>query len=237
MFLLSTNDDKKRLTKRILAAREDPQQREELLREQDFFIRRCASKAAGRSIGREEEAYAEAMLAFDDAVMKYTPLKGDFWAFAARSIRNRVIDCMRKENRQRFPLPFSSLERETDGGETIPFEAEDPRPVVSEVSLEIEALSGELAAFGLSFWDLPKASPKTRKTRSACLQVIRCLCETGPLCRQLLEKKRLPGGELLAALHINDKLLERHRAYIIAGVLISRGGYEVLRDYLYGSEE
>ena len=167
MFLLSTNDDKKRLTKRILAAREDPQQREELLREQDFFIRRCASKAAGKSIGREEEAYAEAMLAFDDAVMKYTPLKGDFWAFAARSIRNRVIDCMRKENRQRFPLPFSSLERETDGGETLPFEAEDPRPVVSEVSLEIEALSGELAAFGLSFWDLPKASPKTRKTRSA----------------------------------------------------------------------
>lgn len=82
MFLLSTSDDKKRLTKRILAAREDPQQREELLREQDFFIRRCASKAAGKSIGREEEAYAEAMLAFDDAVMKYTPLKGDFWALS-----------------------------------------------------------------------------------------------------------------------------------------------------------
>ena len=78
---------------------------------------------------------------------------------------------------------------------------------------------------------------KTRKTRSACLQVIRCLYETRPLCRQLLEKKRLPSGDLLAALHINDKLLERHRAYIIAGVLISRGGYEVLRDYLYGSEE
>lgn len=58
MFLLSTSDDKKRLTKRILAAREDPQQRGELLREQDFFIRRCASKAAGKSIGREEEAYA-----------------------------------------------------------------------------------------------------------------------------------------------------------------------------------
>lgn len=37
MFLLSTSDDKKRLTKRILAAREDPQQREELLREQDFL--------------------------------------------------------------------------------------------------------------------------------------------------------------------------------------------------------
>lgn len=56
-------------------------------------------------------------------------------------------------------------------------------------------------------------------------------------CSFLYLKKRLPSGELLAALHINDKLLERHRAYIIAGVLISRGGYEVLRDYLYGSEE
>lgn len=116
------------------------------------------------------------MLAFDDAVMKYTPLKGDFWAFAARSIRNRVIDCMRKENRQRFPLPFSSLERETDGGETLPFEAEDPRPVVSEVSLEIEALSGELAAFGLSFWDLPKASPKpVRPAAPVCRSFAACV--------------------------------------------------------------
>ena len=86
-------------TEQILLAQHDPQVREKLLHEHDVYIRRCASKAAGRFVDSHDDAYSEALIAFNDAVTAYHPDKGSFDALAAAAIRNRVTDLLRKESR------------------------------------------------------------------------------------------------------------------------------------------
>ena len=86
-------------------------------------------------------------------------------------------------------------------------------------------------AFGISFFDLPKASPKSAKTKRACQEVVRYLLERNELLEGLRTKKRLPVSQLMAEPRINDKILDRYRKYIIAGVLIRSSGYTVLPEY------
>ena len=65
-------------TEQLLLAQQDPQTREKLLTENDLFIRRCASKAAGRFVDCHDDAYSEALIAFNDAITAYRPDKGTF---------------------------------------------------------------------------------------------------------------------------------------------------------------
>ena len=160
-------------TKQLLLAQQDAQIRERFLAENDPWIRRCASKAAGRFVDRHDDAYSEALIAFNDAITAYQPDKGSFYALAAAAIQNRVTDLLRRESRNAHCVPFSTLSTQDDLGGEIPFEVEDPSPVVSDTTLEIQALRQELEAFQISFFDLPKSSPKFSRTKRACMEVIR----------------------------------------------------------------
>lgn len=104
-----TGGDSVTETEQILLAQEDPQARENLLTEHEGFICRCASKAAGRFVDCHDDAYSEALIAFNDAVTAYQPDKGSFYALAATAISNRVTDLLRRESRSGNCIPFSSL--------------------------------------------------------------------------------------------------------------------------------
>ena len=56
-----------------------------------------------------DDAYSEALIAFNDAVTAYQPDKGSFYALAATAISNRVTDLLRRESRSGNCIPFSSL--------------------------------------------------------------------------------------------------------------------------------
>lgn len=217
-------------TEQILLAQRDPQVREKLLIENDAYIRRCASKAAGRFVDRHDDAYSEALIAFNDAVTAYHPEKGSFDALASVAIRNRVTDLLRKESRK-CTIPFSSLASQDGEGHEQPFERADPTPVLSDAALEIDALRRELQGFGISFFDLPKASPKFGRTKAACREVILWLLRQPALICEMRGKKCLPAGQITAALHTGSKILERNRNYIIAGVLICAGDYPIMQEY------
>lgn len=218
-------------TEQILLAQRDPQVREKLLIENDAYIRRCASKAAGRFVDRHDDAYSEALIAFNDAVTAYHPDKGSFDALASVAIRNRVADLLRKESRRKCTVPFSSLATQDGEGREQPFEQADPTPVLSDAALEIEALRQELQNFGISFFDLPQASPKFGRTKAACKEVILWLLRQPALICEMRGKKCLPAGQITAALHTGSKILERNRNYIIAGVLICAGDYPIMQEY------
>ena len=102
-----TGGDSVTETEQILLAQEDPQARENLLTEHEGFICRCASKAAGRFVDCHDDAYSEALIAFNDAVTAYQPDKGSFYALAATAISNRVTDLLRRESRSGNCIPFS----------------------------------------------------------------------------------------------------------------------------------
>ena len=77
-------------TEQLAQAQQDAQAREAFLAQNDEFICRCASKAAGRFVDEHDDAYSEALIAFNNAVTAYRPEKGAFHALAATAIRNRV---------------------------------------------------------------------------------------------------------------------------------------------------
>lgn len=71
-----TLEDEVTLSQRNAAARE------RLIEQNMDFIRRCASRAAGRFVDSRDDACSEAMIAFNDAITAYRPDRG------AHSIRS-----------------------------------------------------------------------------------------------------------------------------------------------------
>ena len=217
--------------KKVMRAQADWDTREIFIKENLPFIYSCASQAAGRFVDESDDVFSEALTAFHDAVTAYEESKGSFHAFAKICIRNRISDYYRTQSRHKRTVPFSSLAAQDDNGEEIPFEAEDKNAGISETALEIYSLKAELEAFGISFFELPKSAPKSKKTRSACIQIVRYIISKKELLSFVYDKKSLPIKQILSHLKVNKKIPERHRKYLIMGVFIMHGNYEILAGY------
>ena len=212
----------------VQLAQRDAAARERLIEQNMDFIRRCASRAAGRFVDSHDDACSEAMIAFNDAISAYRPERGAFHPFAAVAIHNRVTDLLRRESRSAVCVPFSAMPAQDV---ETPFEVEDPKQAFSDAAFEIAAAKQELNALGVDFFDLPKASPKAEKTKAACMQVIGYLLHE-PLLLQAVHKTAcLPGKTLMQELGVSSKVLERHRKYILAGLVILGGDYPTLQGY------
>ena len=225
------------LVKTVLDAQKNPVSRERLIERSIPTICRYASKAAGRWVDQHDDLYAEAMIAFHDAIIAYTPEKGAFSPFAAKVIANRITDCLRREKRHDHVLPFSALETENDRGETVAFDPEDPGSQGMELAAEIAMVKLRLEQFDIDFFELPAVSPKAKKTKKACVDVVRFLCRDGKLAEQLYQRKKLPVQQILKNVAVNEKVLERHRKYIIAGVVICREECDGVAEYFTGGEK
>ena len=224
-------------TEEVLSAQADKNTREKLIEQALPEIRRCASKNVGRWVDEHDDVYSVAMIAFNDAITAFNAEKGDFSAFSRTVMRNRIMDHLRQLQRHGAVISFSDLAVTDDDGEELEFETADPSTCNIELSVEIASLEQELKSFGISFSELPKVSPKAEKTRKACRRAVRCIIGDDTLLVQVRQKKQLPGKQLLRDADVNEKILERHRKYIIAGVLICAGGYADLREYFYGGEK
>ena len=97
---------------------------------------------------------------------------------------------------------------------------------------EIAEVSGLLAAYGFSFWDLADCSPKAGKTRAACAAAIRHMLLNPGLIQKMQSTHRLPIYALAAGSRVSLKVLARHRRYIIAACEILTGDYPGLSRYL-----
>ena len=103
---------------RVYAAKSDPDAADSLIRQYMGFIRSETAKFLHRppEEGRDEE-FSIAMLAFYESILGYEKGRGVFLSYAARGIRNRLIDHYRKEKRH---ANLSSLhEPVEDDAETL----------------------------------------------------------------------------------------------------------------------
>lgn len=62
----------------VTLSQRDAAARERLIEQNMDFIRRCASRAAGRFVDSHDDACSEAMIAFNDAISAYQPERGAF---------------------------------------------------------------------------------------------------------------------------------------------------------------
>ena len=222
---------------KIKLAQIDEVVREQFIEENMSFICSCAAKVTGRFVDRHDDACSVAMIAFNDAITAYNQENGDFRTFASIAIRNRIIDQFRKESRNSACVLLSELSVKDDDGREHEFEIEDPKAGLSDAAIEIEAVKQELSRYNIDFFDLPKVSPKVRKTKKACMDVVKYLLKEPELLKDLSETKCLPGNCIIQAIGTSRKILERHRKYIIAGIIICSGEYPIMKGYFDSRRE
>jgi hypothetical protein len=92
------------IVSRVREAKSDPDAADGFIREYMGFIKAETAKFTGRvpQEGRDDEL-SVAMLAFYESILAYDASRGPFLRFAALSMRSRLIDYARAENRHGAP--------------------------------------------------------------------------------------------------------------------------------------
>ncbi|THF73170.1 RNA polymerase sigma-I factor [Cohnella fermenti] len=219
--------------------------RNDLIKQYRPFIVTTASRFSKRYIDPDrDDEFSVALLAFDEAITRYSSDGGSrFVGFAAQVMNRRLIDHARKEKRHLTSVPYSSLQGEAGDESSVlsRLEAKEAITVYSREQLaqdrrdEIVSLSEELAAYGVSFFDLTEQSPKHQDSREALLEIGLRLAQRESLLAALKDKKKLPLKELGQLESVSRKTLERHRKYLITVALIAAGEYPLLQQYITGA--
>ena len=223
---------------KAVAARTDECALNELVRENNSFILRCASKTCRRYITQSDDEYEVALVAFCEAVRAFDADTGGFMGFAALVIRRRLMDYFDKQSRR---------SNEISAGSAMCWDEDDSTGVVAEVQQklvqanestshvirdEIEALGAVLSEYGFSFFDLAEASPKASKTKHCCARAVNWMLALVERILNMRKTHSLPVAAISKALEIARKIIERHRRYIIAATEILDGDYPYLAEYM-----
>ena len=234
------------LEQKVLAAKIDEKQFNELVESHKAWMLRVASETTHRYVTDSDDEWSIALMAFSEAVQSYEEGKGSFRGLAAMVIRRRIVDYLRTEGRHADELSVTpaafedGLDEEDAGGVNLQVqrrmaEEADDAPGEDAASMarqEIAELQVTLRQYGFSFFDLADASPKTEKTKKSCGQAVRTLIATAILLAQMRLKRLLPIKELSEASGVIRKILERHRKYIIAAAEILDGDFPILAGYM-----
>jgi RNA polymerase sigma factor len=194
------------------------------------FIKKAVHRAFFHRQDRQDNL-PEAMLAFAPAVQTYSPDRGAFIPYAGTIIRNRLIDIARQEVRIKNGLLSFSLQ---SGGDDIQVEADASQQLYERVQeeknlhSEVETVKAEFSEWGFSVEDLVAKGPKQARLRAECLRVVHTILENQELLTDMFRTHQLPIKRLcesVIAAKFRRKTIDRYRQYIIALVIISKGGY------------
>ena len=97
---------------------------------------------------------------------------------------------------------------------------------------EIDAMTGILKAYGFSFFDVAKASPRTAKTRGFCAKAVNWMLALAERILKMRRRRALPVNDLSRDCALSHKVVDRHRRYIIAATEILDGDFPQLAAYL-----
>lgn len=179
------------------------------------------------------------MIAFNDAIDLYSKEKGSsFLAFAKVIIKRKVIDHIRKEQRQ-YIYPSLNVSEEEEL-EDSPMEITEAKKIfqLNEESWyrkqEIIELAKHLKAYKISFQELTEISPKHRDARESAVFAAKQLVKDPILSEYVSIKKRVPIKKLLKVVPVSKKTLERNRKYILTVFIILTGEYQYIKEYLEG---
>ena len=227
------------IVSQVRSAKTDSEAADALIRQYMGFIRSETVKFlhTAPENGHEDEL-SIAMLAFYEAVLAYEKSRGAFLPYAARAIKNRLIDHYRAEKRHGNVISLHTpLGGEEDGGElldTIPDTVDHAGDYAVRTASrrEIQEFSEKLAQFGLTFSDVADNCPRQARTLAACRRVLAYARANPALLDKLEQTGRLPMQQLADATGVERKTLERHRKYLVAILLAFTNGYEIIRGHL-----
>ncbi len=221
-----------------IKAKEDPLILESLIKQHEFYILKCASKATHRYITKSDDEWSISLLAFSQAVDNYALEKGSFLSFAKLVIHRRLIDYSKSQVKYNSevavdPIVFDSPPEE---GEDLSIRMAVAEKVSKQdrgdLKLEIEEANVRFSNYGFTFFELSECSPHAGKTKKACAKAINYMLNNPVLLNDLRNSKQLSLKIIEKSTKVHRKILERHRKYIIAAIEILSGGYPYLAEYL-----
>lgn len=218
------------LEKRVLSAKRSHEELEALLTEYRPFV---LSAVLSVCPAGGDDALQTGFIAFTQAVNIYSEEKGAFLSLARTIIKRRVVDFIRKETAvKEEPLLDGSQYEDDSMVQTV-------STLVYRMNLENEERREEMAAFtaelqnwSISVSQLSKASPRHESTKNACKTVIYEMINNEKLLEAFQNEKRLPVVELTRITGIKRKLIEDHRRYIVAAIIIHTGDFPYMQEYV-----
>lgn len=227
------------LNERVINIKQNTEEINSLIEEYKPFIASTVEKHLKRYVeyGIDDEL-SIALIAFHEAIEKYDITKGNFLSFAKITIKHRLIDYYRKEQKVKGPVVYVEPDKQQDDEELLNLYVDESMKEYTEAQkselrrLELEEIKKELELWGISFADVAKSSPKQEGTRLTYLAAIDFIINNPDLVNIIKKKKYLPVEKVATGLKIPRKRIERGRNYIIAAVLILSGDYQFINEYI-----
>ena len=223
------------LIQQVRNAQNSIQAADELIRAYLPFVRAQTAKFLHRPpMEGQDDELSIAMIAFHEAIRSYSHSRGGFLNYAALIIRSRLIDEARRQSRHRT-LSLDAPSEEGPEKTALALQHEDhARQLVDRQATraEILELSRQIEGFGIRLTEVAENCPRQARTRDACQKALQAAKEQPELINELLRTKRLPISRLAQVSGIDRKILERHRKYLVALLVIYSNGYELIRGHL-----
>lgn len=225
------------IIRQVIAAKEDIQAADELIRSYMPFIKAETARFLKRApIEGHDDELSIAFMAFHEAIGGYSSMRGSFIKYASMLIKSRLIDYHRKERKYRnlISLDTPAGEEETPLADTLSDQKDYSGEMITRnaTRAEIEELSRQMETFDVSLSDVADNCPRQQRTLDACRCALSYAKENPSLLEELLQTKRLPIAKLCEGSGVSRKTLERHRKYMVALLLIYTNGYEIIRGHL-----
>ncbi len=223
----------------VLQAVQTEAGRNSFITRNEKFIISCASRFTKRYITKSDDEWSIALIAFSNAMDTYDSDKGNFQSYARLLIERRLTDYIRSQARfagEQSTEPYVFEGNVDEDGEHSAYQLHIVRATSTSdenpIRDEILALNEILAGYDISFMDLTGCSPKAAKTRAACQEAIRYICEQPLLVARMRESRLFPIKNITENTKVPRKILERHRKYIIAATEILCNDFPLLQEYI-----
>ncbi|MCY8230715.1 RNA polymerase sigma factor SigI [Priestia endophytica] len=206
----------------------------ELLEQYKPFIAKTVSSVCKRYIYETDDEFSIGLIAFHEAIEKYTGVKGSsFLSFCELVIKRRVIDYIRKEVRSR-QLQDPSIDDSTQYDADLSINYYSQKLEQEMRKEEIIHYNEQLKLFSLSLEEIVNETPKHKQARKNAMEVAEWIVRHPDVLEALFLKKRLQIGKIEKGVHVSRKTIERNRKYIIAMTIVLAGEYVYLKDYIKG---
>ena len=224
----------------MLIQKGDIELRNELLKQYKPFIKKSVSSVCKRYIRETDDEFSIGLIAFNDAIDRFSPDKGALLSFADIMIRRRVIDYIRSQSKKSTELSLEIQCFSEDEYNQNPLDVEksienyQKQVEIKNLKDEIVQYTELLRTFHITFDQLVKQTPKHKDARNNAIKIAKIVADDPLMMEYLLKKKKLPIKILEGKVSVSRKTIERNRIYIIAIILILTGDYLFLNDYLKG---
>lgn len=191
-------------------AKKDTRLRELFIKEHIAFVVHIASNVTGRYVSTINDLeFSIGLEALNDAIDSFEVDHGKFETYAGTVIRNRIIDYLRKENRETYVL------LEDDVYQNI----EDTQSSV-DAKIEISELSRELGLFGIEFDNLVDMSPKHVDTRERAIRLGMNLSTSEEIMSTIFKTLKLPVSLIVKRFKESRRFIYLHQKYILTVAII-----------------